>query len=143
MQRIVGVEQDGAIGPKTLAAVRAINSRQIINELLDERMSWLRGLADFQHFGRGWTNRVAGVRELALELAAQPVTAPKVIVEKDAPEGAEKTAPLNFGLLVTAIGALGQFLAGLHPIVQGGGLLLTGRDRVCSVARPFGYRQRG
>lgn len=82
-----------------------------------------------------------GVRELALTLAAQSKNAPKVVVERTAPEGAEKTSPLNFGLIATAGGALlsnlGTFLAGLHPVVQGGGLLLIAvglfvlwRDRV-------------
>lgn len=64
-------------------------------------------------------------------LAAQsPHTATKAapVVEKTAPQGAEKTSTLNLGLVATVGGTLlsnlGTFLAGLHPVVQGAGLAL-------------------
>jgi lysozyme family protein len=124
LQKVVGVAEDGKIGPVTLKAAKAMDAPTLVNRLLDARMAWLQGLSNFPTFGRGWTSRVAGVRALALELAQQPYDAPKVVVETTPPEGAEKTAPLNVGIAVTGVGALGQFLAGLHPVVQGGGMLL-------------------
>lgn len=61
LQLIVGVEQDGMIGPKTLAAVHAMNRRQLFDNLMDARLAWLQNLGDFVHFGRAWTSRVEGV----------------------------------------------------------------------------------
>lgn len=124
LQRIVGAADDGVIGPATIKAVKAMDGHKVIAALLDARLAWLKTLGTFKTFGNGWASRVDGVRKLALELADQPRFAPKVVVEKEAPAGSESTAPLNFGILATIIGSLGQFLAGLHPVVQGGGLAL-------------------
>lgn len=39
-----------------------------INAICDQRLAFLRSLSTFNHFGRGWTRRVAGVRQYSLEL---------------------------------------------------------------------------
>lgn len=64
------------------------------------------------------------------------------------PKGAEKTAPLNAGLSLVGVGgvisATGDFLGGLHPIVQGGAVALIAlgafvlwqdRARIAKLAR--------
>lgn len=66
LQRIVGAEQDGFIGPVTLAAVQNRDASALILRLCDERLSWLKRLSDWRHFGIGWTNRVQRVRADAL-----------------------------------------------------------------------------
>lgn len=128
LQNVLGVAQDGVIGPRTISAAKKASAAAVVADLCDLRMSWLTTLGTFAVFGRGWKARVDGVRELGLTLAAQAKDAPKVVVEQKAPEGSEKTAPLNVGLAAAAAGTvlsnLGQFLSGLHPVVQGGGLLL-------------------
>jgi lysozyme family protein len=128
LQEILNVDQDGRVGPKTLAAVRSVDAEKLINALCDRRMAFLKVLKTWGTFGRGWARRVAEVRELALELAQQPEDTPKVIVEAVPPKDAEKTAPLNTGLSLVGAGGVisgfGSFIAGLHPVVQGGALLL-------------------
>lgn len=72
LQAIVGVPQDGKIGPVTLAAVRRGDVAALINGLCDARMKFLKGLGTFATFGKGWTSRVAGVRKDALLIAVSP-----------------------------------------------------------------------
>ena len=69
LQRIVGAEQDGEIGPDTLDAVRKHNSVAIITDLCDDRLMFLKGLRTWSTFGRGWGRRVAEVRALATQMA--------------------------------------------------------------------------
>lgn len=69
LQRIVGVPDDGRIGPRTLAAVRAMPARQIVERLCDDRLAFLRRLRTWKAFGKGWGARVAGVRALGLQMA--------------------------------------------------------------------------
>lgn len=82
LQKVVGVDQDGVIGAKTLAAVRKIAADRIINELCDARLAWLKGLGTFSTFGKGWTSRVSRVRSRALafsrDSAAVPSPVPQV-----------------------------------------------------------------
>lgn len=78
LQRLVGVADDGEIGPITLAAVAKRKPADLINALCDERMAFLMRLSTYPVFGRGWKSRVDGVRKTALGMAAEakPVTQP-------------------------------------------------------------------
>jgi hypothetical protein len=69
LQKVVGVTQDGSIGPITLAAVNARRAADIVNDFSRERLDYYRSLENFASFGRGWTNRTEAVREAALRLA--------------------------------------------------------------------------
>jgi lysozyme family protein len=68
LQAVVGATQDGAIGPKTLAAVREKNPRDVINEYCDKRLEFLQSLSTWDTFGRGWGRRVEEVRQSALQM---------------------------------------------------------------------------
>lgn len=76
LQAIVGVKQDGKIGPQTLAAVAAMPNVSIINQLCDNRQDFVEGLSTFKTFGKGWTARIKGVRQEALGMAALPHVPP-------------------------------------------------------------------
>jgi lysozyme family protein len=67
LQAVIGVEQDGQIGARTLAAIQSPVAT--INALLDRRVGFLRNLKTFITFGKGWTTRVQGVRAHAMEMA--------------------------------------------------------------------------
>jgi lysozyme family protein len=69
LQAAVGAKPDGAIGPNTLGQVATHEPPAIIDELCDNRLTFLRGLDTFSTFGRGWTRRVGEVRRHALEMA--------------------------------------------------------------------------
>jgi len=68
LQRIVGVEQDGKIGPITLAATANKNPAELINAISDERLHFLQGLKTWKLFGKGWGRRVREVRAAALAM---------------------------------------------------------------------------
>jgi lysozyme family protein len=61
LQACVGVEQDGGIGPKTLAAVKAFEG-DLIGDYNKRRLSFLTDLPHWGTFGKGWSRRVASVQ---------------------------------------------------------------------------------
>ena len=68
LQACVGVEVDGSIGPKTLAAVRAFNQKQLIEGYGKRRLSFLYDLPTWDTFGKGWYRRVNEVTQLGQTL---------------------------------------------------------------------------
>lgn len=69
LQRLVGVGDDGQIGPATLSAVRAKNAATLATDLCHKRLLFLQGLKTFATFGKGWTRRVNEVRTIAQQMA--------------------------------------------------------------------------
>jgi lysozyme family protein len=68
LQACVGVEPDGGIGPKTLAAVRAADPKTLVEDYSKRRLSFLTDLPTWDTFGRGWARRVAEVSSAALTM---------------------------------------------------------------------------
>ena len=69
LQKIVGTTPDGFLGTRTMAAVRAMNPRDLVDEICDKRLEFLQGLPTWSDFGRGWTNRVTRVERAAFDMA--------------------------------------------------------------------------
>jgi lysozyme family protein len=69
LQACVGVDQDGGIGPKTLAAVNAFDANQLIEDYAKRRLSFLMDLQTWDTFGKGWGRRVAEVQKTGLNMA--------------------------------------------------------------------------
>jgi len=68
VQTAVGATVDGAIGPKTLAALDRHNPVEIIEFVSLIRQEFYGGLDTFETFGKGWTRRNRKTRETALEM---------------------------------------------------------------------------
>ena len=68
LQACAGVPIDGGIGPATLAAVKAHNSAQLIENVCDKRLDFLQSLSTFTTFGKGWERRVNEVKAEALRM---------------------------------------------------------------------------
>lgn len=66
LQEAVGTTPDGAIGPKTLAATREADPRQVIDAFCATRLVFLKELDTWDVFGRGWERRITDVRRQAL-----------------------------------------------------------------------------
>ena len=79
LQGVLGVEQDGLIGPITLAAASAADPIKTINALCDQRMAFLRKLSNWPTFGKGWTSRVEDVRFDAIQLTSAKPTGPVIL----------------------------------------------------------------
>ena len=69
IQRCVGATQDGAIGPKTLAAIANKEPDKIIEYVHDIRQKFYERLKTFKTFGRGWTRRNTETLKAALEMS--------------------------------------------------------------------------
>ena len=63
LQRAVGAKDDGIIGPKTLAAVRAADPERVLRRILAQRLRFMTELPNWPAFGRGWARRIADLME--------------------------------------------------------------------------------
>ena len=68
LQECVGANPDGAIGPMTLQATKAMVGTDLINLYCDKRLAFLKELKTWDTFGKGWERRVEEVRAAALEM---------------------------------------------------------------------------
>lgn len=104
---------DGVVG----AASKA-DKVKLVEAINDERLSYLKGLADWKYFGRGWGNRVKLVKERSVEMAKTasfvPVRPPPVPM----PEHVElvPTPKINVPLIPLGVG-------GVLVVIGLGGLL--------------------
>jgi len=120
LQSVVGAKLDGAIGPETIGKAAAYNPSVVVNRLCDERLAFLKRLNTWSTFGKGWSSRVAGVREDALHMIAfskpqAPVPPPKPVTPP-APE-TPASAPRRGGWIAVVVLAIGGAITGL---VNGG-----------------------
>lgn len=70
LQGCVGTDMDGALGPKTMAAVRAVETKRLVEDYAKRRLSFLHELPTWDAFGKGWSNRVARVQNVASKMTA-------------------------------------------------------------------------
>jgi len=68
LQGCVGADMDGALGPKTLAAVRAADAKALVEDYAKRRLSFLQDLPTWGTFGKGWGRRVAEVQQSGLSM---------------------------------------------------------------------------
>jgi lysozyme family protein len=71
LQAATRVAQDGAVGPVTLAAAGRRDPKELIDDICDVRLAFLRGLSTWSVFGRGWERRVGDVRRVARAMAGE------------------------------------------------------------------------
>lgn len=70
LQRVLGVADDGKIGPETLDAAERVPTTDLIHAIGNLRQAFLEKQPTFPRFGRGWTRRVAEVEVRAKGMAA-------------------------------------------------------------------------
>jgi lysozyme family protein len=68
LQRIVGVTQDGSIGPITLAAVGQFNVGDLIARFAQARLAFYQSL-NMPEFEQGWATRVAQIQTAAAKMS--------------------------------------------------------------------------
>lgn len=132
LQRVLGFKgaaMDGIMGQKTLAAINARNLSDLIVAYCERRMAYLRGLATFKTFGKGWTSRVMGrtdgaqdgdigVIDRAVRLARDAAEIPPPVVAAPAKANEDDTAETTWIGKAMAepsvwIPAMGGVLSGL------------------------------
>ena len=70
MQKAIGATPDGAIGPKTMAALKAANQSELVAKFSAEKEAFYRSLPTFATFGKGWLRRVAEAKTHAETMLA-------------------------------------------------------------------------
>ena len=79
------VEQDGVLGPVTLAALHAAFARDgdaLLAEYQAQRLMFMIGLPTWREFGLGWARRLCGLPFQALPLFAATCAAPPTTISK-------------------------------------------------------------
>lgn len=77
LRRVLGLRATSSVvDDDVVAAVRGSDAVKIITAICDERMAFLRSLKTFPVFGRGWTRRVAHVRNVSLAIHSGAASAP-------------------------------------------------------------------
>jgi hypothetical protein len=69
LQDVVGAEQDGSVGPATVAAANAQDATRVIKAMTEKRLAYYQSLPGWNHFGKGWSNRTSDVNQIALQMA--------------------------------------------------------------------------
>ena len=69
LQGLLGVPEDGLMGPITLAACAGAEPESLIASYSDLRLDFYRDLPTWRHVGAGWTRRVHRTRRAALAMA--------------------------------------------------------------------------
>ena len=68
LQQSVGATPDGSFGSVTFGLVKQVDPTTLIERYCARRMEFLESLKSFPVFGRGWSRRVAEVKEVALRM---------------------------------------------------------------------------
>lgn len=66
LQRVLGVDVDGVIGARTIAAARAIDPLVFAVKFNRLRLDYMRSLGNFEHNASGWTSRIFSNIEMCL-----------------------------------------------------------------------------
>jgi lysozyme family protein len=65
LQRALGVQSDGIIGPVTIRAAYAADPQALKSKILATRLKFMSNLSTWPSFGRGWARRIAHLMEMA------------------------------------------------------------------------------
>lgn len=112
LQRVLGVAEDGRIGPRTLAAARAADPGETARALGQARLGFLQSLSTWAVFGRGWSRRVQTVEResmrLALSFVPQTPPAQETIMTSAKSFFASRTVWANLiGFAALVLGSVG------------------------------------
>lgn len=64
LQRVIDVEPDGIMGLLTLQTIQKKDEKQIIQDLLDQRLAFLKKLSTWKIYRNGWSRRIEELRKI-------------------------------------------------------------------------------
>ena len=68
VQRAMGVQADGILGPVTRKAINNSNPRMLVDRAIEERLKSVRQFRNYDVFGKGWENRIEHLHQFAVGL---------------------------------------------------------------------------
>src|SRR5262249_39655136 len=93
LQQVLGITADGHIGTQTLDAVHAVKDREaLIEEYIERRRAYLKGLRTYWRFGKGWMDRCDGLEHKAIADSRGDMAIPVVEPHPDADTQAASVA---------------------------------------------------
>lgn len=142
LQAVVGVKQDGTVGPKTLKAANGMRGDVAVQKLCARRLSFVRGLRTWDVFGRGWSRRIADIeaRGVAMWLAVNATPAGRKMSLDDEANRAGKTASAQSGGAAAAGGA--GAAGGATDVAMDPSMLLIGAAGLVVVAIVLAMKSR-
>jgi lysozyme family protein len=99
LQAVVGETQDGIAGPVTLNAAGKADAPRTIKAHCAKRLGFVRSLAIWNTFGKGWSRRIANVEATALSWV---LTKPEL--EREAKDAKDKATQQGGGAVVVGGG---------------------------------------
>lgn len=100
-QKAVGVAADGVFGSKTLTAAQNADVPKAIKAACAARLGFVRSLAIWNTFGKGWSKRIANVEALGLSWVLT-----KAQLEEEARKARDKATQQGGGAVVAGGGGL-------------------------------------
>lgn len=64
LQQAIGVEADGVLGPKTMAAIHELHPDGVIRRMLGKRLGAMTSMSGWPSFSRGWARRISILLEM-------------------------------------------------------------------------------
>lgn len=117
LQRALGLEQDGRLGPVTLAAITSAQPARLLASLCTARRDFLKSLPTFPVFGRGWSARVDALeteaRKLVQRISASPSSPAFSTRPKEIPMDMTKSILTSRTLWANTIGLFALGLSAL------------------------------
>lgn len=69
LQKTIGAEADGSVGPATIGAAKQIDPKMVITSFSAGRLEYHRSLPTWETFRNGWTSRINTIQKAALDMA--------------------------------------------------------------------------
>lgn len=111
-QQVAGAAIDGKIGPQTLAAIKAMPPGAFIKGHCAKRLGFVKSLAIWNTFGKGWSRRIANVEATGLSWVLT-----KTELEAEAKEAKDKATQQAGGAVGTVVtGTADQAAGGLSGL---------------------------
>lgn len=101
LQKHLGIQVDGVLGPATMAAIKAATPESVILGVTRERIKFLSSLRTWETYKNGWSRRVNETCEAALAMVGSP---PLTLREAmDSNTGKASTTVATVGVVATAL----------------------------------------
>lgn len=132
LQSVVGAKADGKVGADTIRKVASGDGKAIIQAVCARRLAFMRGLAVWNTFKRGWSARVANVEAKSVAMWLKGKGAGAAVISATLKQEADKAGKVASGQ-TKASGAT----AGVGGVTGGGvtgGVMATGEPNWLMIA---------
>lgn len=124
LQQVLGIAQDGHMGPVTIAAANAADPAETVKKLCAARRAFVRQIKSYPTFGKGWNRRIDGIEQTACTMCEAPLESapirPLTDPEAQAAEqgkATEEKKPVSKGTIATLAATAGAAIPTVPPVV--------------------------